>query len=228
MTAVASFDIFHTACKKIEVDGTDGFWSCAELVGFPVAINLLIGHLRRSLGAMNSFPADRRIDAEVDEILAKELPFVTQALKDPHALFYMGKYYALDNFSAFAIEWRTELWPTLEHAYQAEKTDDERIRRTIKEALSAHDAKQIGRSVSTSKSLRKDWGGVKKPMMKALMMCKAEQHPYIRKTLVQSKGLILIEDSPTDSFWGRGPDWKGENTVGELWMEIRDSGIMGR
>jgi predicted NAD-dependent protein-ADP-ribosyltransferase YbiA (DUF1768 family) len=33
--------------------------------------------------------------------------------------------------------------------------------------------------------------------------------------------LELIEDSPVDSFWGRGPDHKGKNHLGKLWMKIQ-------
>jgi predicted NAD-dependent protein-ADP-ribosyltransferase YbiA (DUF1768 family) len=31
----------------------------------------------------------------------------------------------------------------------------------------------------------------------------------------------IVEDSPKDSFWGWGPDRKGRNELGKLWMKLR-------
>jgi predicted NAD-dependent protein-ADP-ribosyltransferase YbiA (DUF1768 family) len=31
----------------------------------------------------------------------------------------------------------------------------------------------------------------------------------------------IVEDSPTDYFWGEGADGTGQNMLGKLWMKIR-------
>ena len=33
--------------------------------------------------------------------------------------FFLGGWYAFDNFAPFQVEWRDKLYPTAEHAYQA-------------------------------------------------------------------------------------------------------------
>ena len=38
---------------------------------------------------------------------------------------------------------------------------------------------------------------------------------------IQTGNAEIVEDSPKDNFWGRGPKWKGANHLGKLWMKIR-------
>lgn len=136
------------------------------------------------------------------------------------ALFYMGEWYALDNFSAFAVEIDGRLWPTAEHAYQAAKFESEQAVQAILACRSAHAAKKLAGKLNLE--VRPGWDLVKLDVMEIILRAKLEQHEYVRKKLGQSRGLILIEDSAKDSFWGRGPDWRGQNNLGKLWMKIRD------
>ena len=86
--------------------------------------------------------------------------------------------------------------------------------------MSAHDAKQIAK---TNKHLvRADWDEIKLKVMEELIRLKFDQHEFVRKMLLSTGDAELVEDSPKDSFWGRGPDWKGQNHLGRLWMKIRD------
>ena len=213
-----SIAMYQTAAKLIESDGDEGFWSCAKLAGFPVAVSLLIAHLREAFGATNTFPADPKIDEQVVNHLKKKIPEVMHYLESPHATFYMSPHYALDNFSSFAVLYRNRLWMTSEHAYQAAKFDDEAVVNLIFEAKSAHDAKQIARAHNYLK--RGDWDTVKEAVMEEILYLKAVQHECVRKTLKRSLGLLLIEDSPYDGFWGRGPFWDGKNKLGYLWMKV--------
>jgi len=57
--------------------------------------------------------------------------------------------------------------------------------------------------------------------MEDILRHKLAQHPYVQKQLRESGGAELIEDSPKDAFWGRGPDWTGKNHLGKLWMKLR-------
>jgi ribA/ribD-fused uncharacterized protein len=137
-------------------------------------------------------------------------------------LFYEGPHYHLSNFSSFAIVLRREIWMTVEHAYQARKFfpgHEASIIGEIKRALSAHEAKQIAKA--NKLRMRPDWQQIKLAEMEKLLRAKFDQHPYVQRKLLETDTLWLIEDSPTDSFWGRGPDWKGQNQLGQLWMKIR-------
>jgi predicted NAD-dependent protein-ADP-ribosyltransferase YbiA (DUF1768 family) len=57
--------------------------------------------------------------------------------------------------------------------------------------------------------------------MEALLRLKLAQHSWVRERLLATGDAEIIEDSPKDSFWGRGPDWKGKNHLGRLWMKLR-------
>lgn len=135
------------------------------------------------------------------------------------ALFYEGLLYALSNFSAFSVLWRGRWWMTAEHAYQAAKFTDINVIMAIMLAPSAHEAKQIAKEHAHLK--RADWNEVKIPVMEEILRAKLSQHAYVRETLEKTGKIMIVENSPTDSFWGRGPDWKGQNHLGKIWMRLR-------
>jgi len=149
-------------------------------------------------------------------------------------LFYTPKWYCLDNFSAFNVIFEDTLYPTIEHAYQASKfryttsslKEDStllaRYAEMIRNADSAHEAKKLAHNEAIEPHVRKDWDDVKLWYMEQMLRAKHERHEYVRKILKRTKGLVIVEDSPTDSFWGRGPDWQGQNHLGQIWMKIRD------
>ena len=134
-------------------------------------------------------------------------------------LFYEGKHYYLSNFSSFMVEWMGALWPTSEHAYQAAKFRDMFLRKSIRRATSAHEAKKLARRHSNE--IRPDWDEVKVDCMRSILTAKLQQHTFIQDMLVGTGDAELVEDSPRDSFWGRGPDWDGENQLGNIWMGLR-------
>lgn len=135
-------------------------------------------------------------------------------------LFYEGEHYMFSNFSAFAIKKDGEFWMTAEHLYQAEKFTDRRFRNEIQWATSAHAAKMMARIHPELK--RPDWDEQKLSVMERILRLKIDQHPYVRQKLIETGDCTMVEDSPKDSFWGRGEDWKGKNHLGRLWMKIRE------
>jgi len=134
--------------------------------------------------------------------------------------FYEHEFYVFSNFSSFAIEWKGKLYMTSEHVYHSEKFEDENLKEQIQNTHSAHDALKLARA-NTDK-YRKDWDRVKLDIMKKILKAKVEQHPYVKKKLLQSGDKELIEDSWRDSYWGWGPNRDGENHLGKLWMKVRD------
>lgn len=136
-------------------------------------------------------------------------------------LFYGGEFgYGFSNFASFSVQWRDRTWMTSEHAYQASKFDDQEIVDEIHAATSAHAALKLARKYKDR--IRSTWNEAEKlAVMKDIIRHKLEQHPYIQKHLRESGDRELVEDSEKDSFWGRGPDWKGQNHLGKLWMELR-------
>lgn len=58
-------------------------------------------------------------------------------------------------------------------------------------------------------------------MLKAVRE-KFYQNPDLRKILISTGDAVLIEASPTDSYWGAGKDGKGVNKLGKILMQVRD------
>lgn len=135
---------------------------------------------------------------------------------------YEREFYCFSNFSSFSVNWKGRLWQTSEHAYQASRFMGEKpkIVEQIFRAKSAHDASKIAK-----KNLRKDFGKYRaKDMenMEDIIRHKLEQNPYVMHKLMQTGKRLIVEDSPKDDFWGWGPDRKGRNELGKIWMKLRD------
>lgn len=57
--------------------------------------------------------------------------------------------------------------------------------------------------------------------MENILRKKLEQHPHVKEKLLETGDREIIEASPTDGFWGCGPDKIGENHHGKIWMKLR-------
>lgn len=143
---------------------------------------------------------------------------------DTKVLFYIQEEDCFDNLSAFAIEWKGRLWPTVEHAYQASKVLDSEVDliELIHSAKSPYEAKELTHKTENLSKIKPNWQAVKVNCMKELLYAKINQHAYVKKKLLETGEETIVEDSPVDSFWGRGSDWKGQNVIGKLWMELQD------
>jgi len=143
---------------------------------------------------------------------------------DERVRFYEHDFYPLSNFSAFSILWCGYRFPTSEHVYHWEKFDvandsARAVCETIRQAPSAHEAFKLA---ERHRDLRRpDWDAVKVEMMRRILRAKTAQHEYVRRKLLATGERELVEDSWRDDFWGWGPDGKGRNELGKLWMEIR-------
>ncbi|MBX4215712.1 NADAR family protein [Candidatus Parcubacteria bacterium] len=138
--------------------------------------------------------------------------------KEP-IFFYEHEFYVFSNFSSFAIEWKGKLWPTSEHAYQAERFDDTATKEIVRAMRSAHEAFKYAQANKGKQ--RGDWNEIKLGVMKEILSEKVRQHSYVKKKLLESSDRTLIEDSWRDDFWGWGPNKDGKNHLGKLWMEVR-------
>lgn len=135
--------------------------------------------------------------------------------------FYEREFFMFSNFSSFQVEWRDYMWPTSEHAYQASRFmgENEDLVASIQKARSAHDAYKIAQDNKMHQ--RKQWDNEKIDVMYSICKAKLLQHTYIQGHLQSTLDEPLVEDSPKDSFWGWGPDRKGRNELGKVWMRLR-------
>ncbi len=125
----------------------------------------------------------------------------------------------LSNYSEHSIFLEGENWKTVEHYYQAQKFKDLDIRRIIREVDTPKEASKVGRS--QPENIRKNWNEIKDEIMEKSIRAKIDQHEEIKKELIFTKEKIIIENSPTDLYWGCGEDGSGLNKLGKLWMKIR-------
>ncbi len=132
-------------------------------------------------------------------------------------------YGCFSNFSPHGIELDGICWLTVEHYYQAQKfvgTPDAIIIPRIQVAKTATDAAQLGRDLSCRKT-RPDWDQVKLAVMTRAVRIKFLTHLDIQEILLSTGDAVLIEDSPTDYFWGCGQDQTGLNHLGQILMQVR-------
>lgn len=136
--------------------------------------------------------------------------------------FYPREFYCFDNFSAFAIMWKGQIYPTVEHAYQAASFmgSDNMLAEKIRNAASPDEAKRI--KAANFHKRRKTWEKEKLAVMEELLRLKVAQHPFVLKKLLETGDLLIVEDSPIDSYWGWGKNRDGQNELGKLWMKIRN------
>lgn len=134
--------------------------------------------------------------------------------------FYEHEFYVFSNFSSFKLLWKGYDWMTSEHAYHSEKFTDSGILQKLKDARSAHEAMEVARVYKDKR--RSDWSEVKLNIMKEILRAKVQQHPYVKKKLLESGDKELIENSWRDDYWGWGPNKDGTNHLGKLWMEVRE------
>jgi N-glycosidase YbiA len=135
--------------------------------------------------------------------------------------FYTPRFYVFNNFSAHAIEFEGKLYPTSEHAYQAAKCTAPQGREEIRQARSPLQAKMLANETYRA-AKDPDWEGKKVSVLEAILRAKLAQHPEAQEALIESGQEEIIEDSPTDYFWGEGADGSGQNMLGKLWMKLRN------
>jgi len=130
---------------------------------------------------------------------------------------FINDFAFLSNFHPSTIRWRGLKWKTVEHAYQAAKTLDEKQQQMIHESKTPAEAKKLGRAVT----IRPDWDDVKLSIMEELIRLKFE-NPLLRYALLQTGERPLVEGNHwNDTTWGicRG---KGQNLLGKILMKVRD------
>lgn len=129
---------------------------------------------------------------------------------------FTGEHSFLSNFYPVEIELDGQIYPTLEHAFQAAKTSNKYERERIRLMTTPGQAKRAGRHVMMDKG----WDKSKKWVMRTLLIKKFE-HPDLRQQLLATGEKELIEGNNWgDTYWGIC-DGVGQNILGKLLMDIR-------
>ncbi|WP_449419360.1 NADAR family protein [Phormidium nigroviride] len=131
-------------------------------------------------------------------------------------------YGCFSNFSPHSIYLNGQDWLTVEHYYQAQKfvgSVDEQLIYLIQTSETPQQAAKLGRE--PSRQLRPDWEEVKTEIMREAVLTKFITHADIQAILLSTGDRLIVEDSPTDYYWGCGCDRTGQNHLGKILMSVR-------
>lgn len=178
------------------------------------------------------------VEAEAEEAppTAAAAPAPAPAAAEAPIRFYSD---SKDKFSVFsnlyepptAIYIDGKSWPTVEHYFQAMKfpTDpayQESIRQAVspKRATDRYASGKMAKKMGASRehTIRPDWNTYRLEVMKKALREKFTQDDSLYNLLLQETGNAdLLENSPSDSYWGVGRNGKGQNQMGRLLMQLR-------
>lgn len=129
---------------------------------------------------------------------------------------FYGEYRFLSNFWPSPIELDRMIYPTVEHAFQAAKTDNRPERERIAALPTPGSAKRAGRKVA----LRPDWEHVKVAVMEDLVRRKFSDPDLAARLLATGAEELVEGNTWNDCFWGvcRG---QGRNELGQILMKVR-------
>ena len=131
-------------------------------------------------------------------------------------------HYEFTNFYMCRIKINEDNWPTTEHYFQAQKFIGTPYYYDIRDVPSPRQALEMSRRPDVSKWKRTDWKSIKDQIMLKALLVKFLQHKDLMVRLVKTGSRMLVENSPSDWYWGIGRDGKGENRLGKLLMHVRE------
>jgi len=132
---------------------------------------------------------------------------------------FQNEFRFLSNFFPCRIDWEGITYPSVEHAYQASKTLDQKERRQIANLPTPGKAKRAGQKLE----IRPDWEEVKIPVMESLVCQKFTRHSSLKRLLLAT-GDQEIQEGNTwkDTFCGVSlSTGKSRNELGEILMRVR-------
>ncbi len=129
----------------------------------------------------------------------------------------------LSPFSAHEIEINGEIFKTAEHAYQCLKLKVSTERENIKNAKSPLQAWLIAQEYKNNSEIQMAYSREKlEEIMEEIFRAKVNQHAEIKEILKLSHGRGILKVFGRDENWGTGIDGSGANTIGKIWMKIRE------
>lgn len=142
--------------------------------------------------------------------------------RDEIAGFFIDGWYVFDSYAPFQIEWNDKLWPTAEHAFQAAHffETNPKLAELVRLAKSPREADDLANENSQFDDPK--WREKRTAIMEEIVRAKYEQHVLIQETLKKSGNRLIIETNDNDAFWGWGPNKNGKNSLGKIWMKLRD------
>lgn len=132
---------------------------------------------------------------------------------------FTGAHRFLSNFFPAQVWYDGILFPSVEHAYQACKTENKGERILIARLKTAGEAKREGKRVKMHN--QREWDAKKIGIMRDLLMRKFADKGLATMLLNTGEEELVEGNDWGDRFWGK-VDGHGQNWLGRLLMEVRD------
>lgn len=130
---------------------------------------------------------------------------------------FFGEYRFLSNFYVCNVELDGIIYPSSEHAFMAEKTEDVEVKKQIAALETPGEAKWFGQTVK----LRPKWDEIRVVAMYRVNWAKYAQNSELAKALLATEPKYLEETNDwNDTFWGVC-NGKGKNKLGKVLMRVR-------
>jgi hypothetical protein len=110
-------------------------------------------------------------------------------------------------------------WLSAEHYLYANLAKSPGHANKIKQASSPQEAYKLGNAFFSRKCA--NWKKVRRVLMTRALYTQAMMYPEVKQALLDTGEEMLLETSAYDHYWGLGRDQRGLNTLGKVWMDIR-------
>lgn len=121
---------------------------------------------------------------------------------------------------ARSIQLEGQEWPSAEHYVHAMLAGNARLAKATKEAETALDAYKLNKPWYRPK--KKGWKTQRRIYMTRAIYTLVQMYSDVREYLLDTGDQKISETSLYDHYWGVGRDWRGDNTVGVVWMDVRN------
>lgn len=143
-------------------------------------------------------------------------------------LEFKNEYKKFSNFYPVKIHYKRRTFPSVEHAFVSEKSNDSTFKNRIaalKENQAGY-AKKLGRQVK----LREDWEQVKNQVMMELLIIKFSIPEFKNLLLSTGDGKLVEGNYWHDNYWGncyckKCKDKPGLNKLGMMLMDLRGTSV---
>ncbi|MFT7558149.1 MAG: ribA/ribD-fused uncharacterized protein [Flavobacteriales bacterium] len=126
----------------------------------------------------------------------------------------------LSSCSRHPIVLEDKNWLTVEHYYSSKIIASDRTIALIEKSTTGKKAHDIAKPWYRLKV--SNWKNLRKILMTRALYTKVQMYEEVREALLNSGDQMIVEVSAYDHFWGMGRDQRGNNTMGVIWMEIRE------
>lgn len=110
-------------------------------------------------------------------------------------------------------------WQSPEHYVCSKLAGNTRL---AKEIAMAPTAEQASKMIKPWYRLKvKGWRNLRRLYMTRALFTEVQMYEEVKTYLLETEDQLIAESSQYDHYWGVGRDWRGENMMGHVWMDIR-------